>query len=69
MRATLEHYQQLLPQIRTYADVVKSPREMFCWELTLELGIKSATANLEWAESIIDRIKHKRLPPLKRAHR
>lgn len=40
-----------------------SPREQFCWMLTLECGIRMTEANLDWLESVIVRIEQGELPP------
>jgi hypothetical protein len=42
---------------------VDSPRETFFWTLILEMDIKMAQAQLEWIESVIQRIKNKEHPP------
>jgi hypothetical protein len=58
----LERYQQVPPVIEQYAHEIGTPREAFCWNLTLELGIKTMQAQLEWAESIIRRIHDHEIP-------
>ena len=62
MRALLANYEQVLAQIDRYSQLVGSPRETFFWHLTLELGVKVAQAQLEWAESVIRRIQTKEIP-------
>jgi len=64
-RAVLATYQQIPAVIGSYAQEFASPREAFCWNLTLELGVKSVQAQLEWAESIIERIRNKQIPASK----
>lgn len=66
MRATLARYDQVPAQIGPYQQEINSPREQFFWMLTLENGIRNVRSNLEWAESIIDRIKNGRIPPKSR---
>ena len=39
-----------------------SPREQFCWMLTLECGIRMTEAHLAWLEDVIDRIERGTLP-------
>jgi DNA-binding PadR family transcriptional regulator len=39
-----------------------SPRDQYFWMLTMENGIKIAYSQLEWIESVIDRIKNKEIP-------
>ena len=62
-RQVLAAYQQIPAVIDSYAQDFASPRESFCWNLTLELGFKSIQAQLEWAESVIERIRSKQIPP------
>ncbi len=57
MRRVLAQYDQIPEQIAPYRDEIGSPREYFFWMLTLENGIATMRANLEWAESVIQRIK------------
>jgi DNA-binding PadR family transcriptional regulator len=63
MRAILEQYQQVPAQIGAFHEEIDSPREEFFWNLTLENGMRNMRANLEWAESVIQRIKNGQLPP------
>ena len=62
MRAILAGYDAVPGQIEPYQEEVKSPREHFFWLLTLENGVRSMRANLEWAESVIERIKNGQVP-------
>jgi len=57
MRAILAQYEQIPAQIIPYQQEISSPREHFFWMLTLENGMANMRANLEWAESVIERIK------------
>jgi|WetSurMetagenome_2_1015567.scaffolds.fasta_scaffold85226_2 PadR family transcriptional regulator, regulatory protein AphA len=57
-KEVISRYQQVPGQIDELVKMVNSPREIFFGLLTLELGIKTAQAQLEWAESIIQRIKN-----------
>jgi hypothetical protein len=41
---------------------MESPREFFCWMLTLDAGFKSAQANLDWLEEVIRQIKNGEMP-------
>jgi len=61
-RQTLAIYNQIPGQIGDYVEMVGSPRETFFWLLTLENGIRSTQASLEWMESVIERLKNKQLP-------
>jgi len=62
MRAILAGYDAVPGQIEPYQEEVESPREHFFWLLTLENGVRSMRANLEWAESVIERIKNGQVP-------
>ena len=62
MRLVLEQYQQVPAQIGPYHEEIQSPREHFFWMLTLENGMRNMRANLEWAESVIERIKNGQVP-------
>jgi PadR family transcriptional regulator, regulatory protein AphA len=58
----LDQYSQIPAQIGPYQQEVDSPREHFFWMLTLENGIYNMRANLEWAESVIQRLKNGQVP-------
>jgi|SRR5271157_2223404 len=62
LRAKLARYDQVPAQIGPYQQEINSPREHFFWMLTLENGISNMRANLEWAESVIKRIKNGQIP-------
>lgn len=62
MRALLAQYDQVPDKIGPYQQEIDSPREHFFWMLTLENGIRNMRANLEWAESVIERIKNGQVP-------
>jgi PadR family transcriptional regulator AphA len=61
-RALLTRYEQVPQESIEYDEMVGSPRDSFFWMLTLELGVKSAQAQLEWFESVIQRIRDKQHP-------
>jgi DNA-binding PadR family transcriptional regulator len=61
-RATLDRYNQVPAHLDDYVEIVDSPRESYFWMLTLELGMKTTQAQLEWAESVIKVIENKELP-------
>lgn len=63
MRAMLAQYNQIPAQIEPYQQEIASPREHFFWLLTLDNGIRSTQAVLEWAESVIEQIKSGKIPP------
>ena len=62
MRAFLNQYDQVPDHLGPFQDEIPSPREHFFWLLTLENGIVNMRANLEWAESVIERIKNGQVP-------
>ncbi len=62
MRAMLARYEKVPEQIAPYKVEINSPREYFFWMLTLENGITNMRASLEWAESVIQRIKSGQAP-------
>ena len=62
MRAGMAAYDAIPQQMESYEEYVQSPREFYFWMLTLEIGKNSARANLEWLESVIQRIKNGEIP-------
>jgi PadR family transcriptional regulator AphA len=61
-RGILKLYDGLPDQIDEYAKLVDSPREVYFWLSTLDLGKRTMRANLEWAEHVIAQIKAKKIP-------
>jgi DNA-binding PadR family transcriptional regulator len=62
MRTVLAQYDRVPDMIGPYQQEISSPREHFFWMLTLENGITSMRANLEWVEKVIERIKSGQVP-------
>ena len=62
MRAILNSYNQIEDQIGPFREDVEFSREHFFWLLTQENGIRGMQANLEWAESVIQRIENGEVP-------
>lgn len=62
MRAILAQYEQVPAQITPFQKEIPSPREHFFWLLTLDNGIRSMQAALEWAESVIEQLKAGKVP-------
>ena len=62
LRQVLERYDKVPDQLGPFQQDITSPREHFFWMLTLENGNRSMRANLEWAESVIERIKSGQVP-------
>jgi PadR family transcriptional regulator, regulatory protein AphA len=63
MGAFLQAYDEVPEQILPYEKEHNSPREKFFWLLTLENGICSMRANLQWAEGVIERLRRGEVPP------
>ena len=62
MRAFLDRYDMVPDSLGPFQEEIPSEREHFFWMLTLENGIYNMRANLEWAESVIERIKNGQVP-------
>jgi hypothetical protein len=58
----LEVYDTIPKSIENYASYTGSEREFFFWMLTLEAGMVTIRANLEWSESVITRIRAGQVP-------
>ena len=57
-------YEQVPEQMAPYEAEVSNPREKFFWYLTLELGFMSMRTQLEWIDSVIERLRNQEVPPL-----
>jgi len=66
LRAVLAQYAEIPGRIDPYRQEIGSEREYFFWMLTLDNGLRSVRATLEWAENVIARIKHGDVPPAER---
>lgn len=62
-RTILAVYETIPDQIEAFKRQVPSPREHYFWMLTLDMGLRSVRAELEWAESVIAAIENKQIPP------
>jgi len=62
MRSILAQYEQIPSQIQPYQQEINSPREHYFWLLTLDNGLRSMRASLEWAENIIEQFKQGQVP-------
>ena len=62
MRLILAQYEKVPEQIIPFEEEIASPREHYFWLLTLDNGIRSMRAALEWAENAIDQIKSGKVP-------
>jgi PadR family transcriptional regulator, regulatory protein AphA len=64
LRAQLGQYEHVPAYIEEYSRMVQSPRETFCWMLTLESGLAMARSQLEWMESVVQRIENGQIPQM-----
>lgn len=62
MQLILTRYDEVPNAIEEIYQDVKSERERFFWQLTLENGLANMRANLKWAESVIERIRNGEVP-------
>ncbi|HEY3311201.1 MAG TPA: PadR family transcriptional regulator [Anaerolineales bacterium] len=62
MRGILKQYEDVQATIGPVLQEIPSPREHFFWLLTLENGIVNMRANLQWAESVVERLMNKQVP-------
>jgi PadR family transcriptional regulator, regulatory protein AphA len=62
MRTVLDRYNEIPGQLEEYSRMVSSKRETYFWMLTLDLGLRTMRANLEWAENVIEQLKHGKVP-------
>ncbi len=62
MRSVLAQYDLVPQQVENVYQDVQSPRERFFWLLTLDSGLRSMRANLEWAEAAIEKIRGQQTP-------
>jgi PadR family transcriptional regulator, regulatory protein AphA len=61
-RTILSRYGQVPQQIGEFIQQVPSPREHYFWMLTLDLGLRTMRAQLEWAESVIAALQNHEVP-------
>lgn len=61
-RAILQQYEAVPKDAEEYIRIVASPREAYFWLSTLDMGILSMRANLQWAENVIADIKNGKIP-------
>jgi DNA-binding PadR family transcriptional regulator len=62
LRGVLEQYAEVPARLAPFQQEIQSPREHFFWMLTLDNGIRSVRASLEWAENVIQRIENGEVP-------
>jgi DNA-binding PadR family transcriptional regulator len=61
LREELAQYEKIPIASAPFRDV-GMPRENFFWMLTLESGMSAARAQLRWVESVIRRIRNRKVP-------
>jgi PadR family transcriptional regulator, regulatory protein AphA len=62
VRGVLAHYDEVPIQLQALTETVRSPRERFFWDLTLESGTRTMQARLAWIEDVIQRIHKGEVP-------
>lgn len=62
IRAVLQMYEQLSGTLITSLPKNCLPREQFFWMSTLDLGIRTMQANLDWVEHMINQLKKGKVP-------
>ena len=62
MRVGLAQYRMIPREIDAYSEYTNSQREFFFWMLTLDVGVHTLRANLEFIEDLIQRVRNGALP-------
>lgn len=63
MEELIERYGKIPERIENiYRPMIKSEREIYFWNATLDLGMRIAKAQQEWARDIISDLENKRVP-------
>lgn len=62
MNQLLGEYSKIPEKIENYRDLARSERELYFWRSTLDLGIRVARTQQEWAKDIIDDLQSGRVP-------
>lgn len=62
LRSILKPYETIQEIVPPVVNPVGTPRDQFFLMLTMENGINAAQAQLEWIESVVERIKKKGIP-------
>lgn len=57
LRARLEEYARIPERTMHYAEAIRSPRDVLCWALTLDYGVRLTQASLAWAEEAMRKIR------------
>jgi PadR family transcriptional regulator AphA len=62
MDKMLEQYSQIPEKIEEYRQMLHSDREMYFWAATLDLGVRLAKVQQEWARDLISDLENHRVP-------
>jgi DNA-binding PadR family transcriptional regulator len=62
MDRMLATYGEIPEKIEEYREMLQSDREMYFWNATLELGVRIAKTQQEWARDLISDLKNGRVP-------
>lgn len=62
MDELIAHYNKVPAKIDDYREWVKSDREIFFWNSTLDLGMRVAKVQREWARDMITDLENHRVP-------
>jgi hypothetical protein len=58
----LAEYGKIPEKIEEYRGMLQSDREMYFWNATLDLGVRIAKAQQEWARDLISDFENRRVP-------
>ena len=58
MDRMLATYEEIPEKIEEYREMLQSDREMYFWNATLELGVRVAKTQQEWARDLISDLKN-----------
>lgn len=62
MQDLLGRYEQVPEKIEGYRSLIKSERERYFWTSTLDLGVRIAKVQQEWAEDMIADLENDKVP-------
>jgi len=62
MDRMLATYAEVPEKIEEYREMLQSDREMYFWNATLDLGVRIAKVQQEWARDLISDLKNGRVP-------
>lgn len=62
MEHVLKNYEEVPQKIEAYRPLANSDREIYFWRSTLDLGIRVAKVQQEWAQDIVNDLENGRVP-------